>query len=307
MRVIGVDVGGSHISAALLEGESVLAREYVEYAPKRGRPDVILHVAEMVNRLRSGNAQIPVGVAMAGIITQGVVVSSPNLYLECAPVESELRQAGVRAHLLNDANAAAFAEWYSGAGKRLPSVLCVTVGTGIGSGLVVDGKIVTGLAGRAGEIGHMLLAPEGPACSCGSRGCVESLASASAIVRRALEESKHDEVLGRALDNADRPGAREVFAAMMQGSARARQVVYEAATWLGIALANVVCVVDPCCVVIGGGVAQAGDAFTRPVFSAMHAGFLGRMKQTPVLLAEHGQDAGVIGAALYAAQVEANS
>lgn len=306
MRMVGVDIGGSHITVALFSGTTIEKREYLPYAPRADAPELIETIIKAVSNVTGSYGEIPVGVGMAGIILNtGLVVSSPNLCLTDVPVQQMLRDAGLRAHVLNDANAAALAEWYSGAGRGLSTIVCVTVGTGIGSGVVIEGKLISGFGGRAGEIGHMIMQPGGPACKCGNHGCLEALSSATAIVRDGLAACESDEILAAFMSKgAESRGARAVFTAAEQGSKLARQIIDEAGMWLGRGLCNVVSVIDPEMVVVGGGVALAGEMLLVPVRRAMHDNFLGRMKHTPVVAAVHGTDAGVIGAAVYGAQAE---
>ncbi len=302
-QVVGVDVGGSHITAGLFDACRLVRRHSIAFIPGslgKGVPEV---VSEAIRRVLPHYDGEPVGVGMPGVTTQdGIVLLAPNLGLVDFPVQARLREMGYAAHVLNDANAAALAEWYSGAGKGSKTLICVTVGTGIGAGVVVDGRLLVGKSGRGGEIGHMVLMPGGPECSCGTRGCLEALASGQAIARMGRQAcSGGDPVLLRLCsDDPCRLEAKTVFEAARAGSQAARQVIEQAAMWLGVALVNVVSVIDPEIIIIGGGVALSGEQFLEPVRRSMEASALCRIAMPPVVRATHGTEAGMLGAAVHA-------
>ena len=309
---IGVDVGGSHVTSILFD--NMVAREHsnITFPPRSKGADIVEIITEAVNAVwRKENPLPPVGIGIPGIITEsGVLELAPNLGLRVFDMVRALNCAGLRAYILNDANAAALGEWHAGAGKGCNSIVCVTVGTGIGSGVVLHGRPLIGAYGRAGEIGHMTVMPGGPECSCGQRGCLEALSSATAIARegrrlaQAGDEALNDLARGSGHETAD-ISARMVFEAMRLGSKGARQAIETAARWLGMALSSVVVMLDPDVIVVGGGVGQAGEDFLGPVRSALSENVVCALRETPVVQAQLGASAGVTGAAVYAAQREA--
>ena len=304
-------MGGSHVTSALFHGEAIVRRAGTSFSHGSHGASIVQVILDAVQAVSATEARmaarVPVGVGMPGIVTgDGTVLLAPNLGIRNLALNDALLREGLRAHVVNDANAAALAEWYSGAGRGRGSLICVTVGTGIGGGVIIDDRLVSGSAGRGGEIGHLTVAPGGPLCSCGSRGCLEAVSSGSAIARQG-QEAAHagDPCLNDVC--AERPGmidAQMVFEAARRGSARARQIVERAGRYLGQALAGVVCTVDPEVIIIGGGVAMAGDDFIEPVRHALEQSSLYRLRRTPVVRAYHATDAGVIGAAVHAAIAE---
>ncbi|MDP2858438.1 MAG: ROK family protein [Bacillota bacterium] len=301
--MVGVDVGGSHIAAGLFDGREFIRRHHVAFAPGSVREDVVEAVAEASSRVTPRQSRLPVGVGMPGVTSaDGVVLLAPNLSLWDFPMQARLRDLGLSAHVINDANAAALAEWHSGAGRGARSLICVTVGTGVGAGIVLDGQVLFGACGRGGEIGHMLVMPGGPECGCGTHGCLEALASGQAIARMGRQAcSGGDPVLLRLCSDDPRTlDAKMVFEAARAGSRAASQIVEQAAMWLGIALANVVSVVDPEVIIVGGGVALSGEEFLDAVSRSMEASALCRIRMPAVVRAHHGTDAGLLGAAVFA-------
>ncbi len=209
---------------------------------------------------------------------------------------------GLVTYLANDANAGGLAEARFGAGKNARSLLYVNVGTGIGGAIVLGGRIHVGATSTAGEIGHCVVLPEGPECTCGKRGCLEALSSGSALARRAKELLAQDDAPASALRElpAEEFTGRAVGRAAVEGDTLALQVVEEAARFLGVGIANAVNLLDPEVVVLGGGVPEMGEVFFRPMRRSFEAEVMPSAARTPVVPAELGYDAGVIGAAAVA-------
>jgi len=205
--------------------------------------------------------------------------------------------------LENDANAAGLGEALFGAGRAADSLLYVNVGTGVGGAVIIKGRIHRGAHSSAGEIGHVVVKPDGPTCTCGKRGCVEALASGDAIGRRARERMAADASAAtvlRKVPPAELTGC-VVGMAAARGDALARQLMTEAATWLGMAIAGAANVIDPEVVVIGGGVAETGEPFLVPLQEAFKRYAVAPLSaSTPVVAAELGYNAGVVGAAAVA-------
>lgn len=209
---------------------------------------------------------------------------------------------GLVTYLANDANAGGLGEALFGAARKARSLLYVNVGTGIGGAIVLEGRIHTGATSTAGEIGHCVLLPDGPKCTCGKRGCLEALSSGTALERRAKESLAQaggpDSAL-RAIPADDLTG-RDVGRAAARGDALALKAVEEAAHFLGMGLANAVNLVDPEVVVLGGGVPEMGEVFLQPTCRSFRAHVLPAAANTPLLAAKLGYDAGVVGAAAVA-------
>jgi glucokinase len=299
---IGVDVGGSHITSALFDSNNIVARHDTDFMPSAGM-DLAQTVKDCVMAVCEGTSPLPpVGVGVPGVVAgDGLVKLAPNLGVQDYPLEAALRELGIHAKVINDANAAAIAEWWSGAGKGKDNLICLTIGTGIGGGVISRGRLLVGAGGRTGELGHVVVDPRGAVCSCGARGCLETLASGSAMARRALIEAEHDPFLRDLMSRGTAPrGAEVVFAAARAGSVTAQRIIDDAASWLAVGLENVVAILDPEIIVLGGGVAMAGEQYLGAVRAALSRYPVYMLDATPVVQAAHGRDAGVIGAAAYA-------
>jgi len=249
--VVGVDLGGTKILTALADaGGNILARVRVPTPDAGGVTAVLDRLAETVREVSRGLSPAALGVGCPGPLDHvtGTVYQAPNLGWRDVPLAFLLKERlGVPVFVENDANLAALGEYTRGAGRGVGHLVYVTVSTGIGAGLILDGRIYQGEGGGAGEIGHMTLEPDGPPCRCGRRGCLEALASGTAIARRARE-------LG--LGNEDVTAAA-VSRLAQEGDAVGMDILREAAAYLGWGLANVVTLLAPRRVVLGGGVTAA--------------------------------------------------
>ena len=296
---VGVDVGGSHISAGLVDRRgsllavetSALPRDDCGRAPPRSVASAIGRLVERLvgegdacARYRGSGRLIGVGIGLPGVTSQpeGRILEAGNLGWTgsvsadaAREIRGVLSSIDVEVRVDNDANLAALGEWYAGAGRGARCLLCVTIGTGIGGGIVVDGRLFRGAMGYAGEIGHLKVAREGRPCSCGGRGCLETVASGTAIATYAQEavatrESAGEPVgmLGTAYRER-RLTARDVFDAARAGDRLATAIVKEAAEHLGFALAGAVNLLNPDVIVLGGSVSLAGDVLLHPVRDAV--------------------------------------
>lgn len=300
----GVDIGGTSVKTALIsEAGEILTKSNFETKIETGPQELCrrLHEAlkESANRIDLNPAKVSgVGVGVPAFLDAGrrTVLEAVNLGWRDVPFALQLEQElNLPAVLDNDANLAALGEAWVGAGKGAQSVLCVTVGTGVGAGVVLDGRLYRGVGGMAGEIGHLTVqTQDGLPCNCGKSGCLETVASASAIVRRAKERQQHGDLPA----GIGIYGAKDVFDLALGGDYAARGIVEEAARWLGYGLSLTATVLNPDAIVIGGGVSKAGDQYLEPVKLEMQRYTLGKtFADTRLLLAELGNDAGVIGAA----------
>jgi len=282
--VLGLDFGGTKIAAGVAEfGTGRLAAYTHKSTPKPGDPGHVLpFVEQMTNELisQAGGEICAIGISFGGPIDKEAkkILFCPHLpgWESFALKEWMEKAFSVPAVIENDANAAAIGENRFGAGRGCRSLLYITVSTGIGSGLILEGKLYKGHDGLAGEIGHMVLKPEGPRCGCGQRGCLEALVSGLAIARRArelLSEPGHEGKLLRSLcgDNLENLSAKTVSEAARRGDTLSRKVLEEAAQNLGWAIANAVNLLNPKRVVLGGSVIKAGDLFIETVRTSAEA------------------------------------
>lgn len=302
---IALDLGGTQLRAALVDGASVLARA-AEPTDAAGGPEAVLG---QMQRLIAGVAETGAGRPVAGIGISapgpldgetGTILHIPTLPgWEDFPLSSRLGGAtGLPVKLENDGIAAAYGEWRFGAGQGLRHLVYVTVSTGIGGGVVVDGRLMHGRRGMAGHVGHFTLAPDGPRCPCGTIGCFEAFASGSALGRRArAAAAEHPEsALGR-LAAAGTVDARHVVAAAREGDAVACGLMREEATLLGRGFASLVHLFSPERVVMGGGVASAFDVMREEIHRVMRANLMAPFRTVEVVPAGLGENAGLVGAA----------
>jgi glucokinase len=307
---IGVDVGGTNIRMAVVDAAGAIVG-ILKQPTHAGRDmtqiigDVARGIETLIGMHVGSREQVSgIGLGMPGFLSlqSGVIHSSPNLpTARETPASSLLQQlTGLPVFMENDANAAAIGEHWVGAGQGARHLLCVTLGTGVGSGVILNHRIWHGSNDLAGELGHTVLVPDGLPCKCGRRGCLEAYVSATGIVARtasALEEGRNSS-LG-AFGKPDNPlTALAVCEHAEKGDRLARDIFAETGRYLGIALANVLNLLDLEMIIIGGRVAQAGDMLLQPTIHEMSTMAL-RAAYHPVhiLQARLGDHAGVIGAA----------
>jgi glucokinase len=304
---IGVDIGGTKIAVGVVdEGGALVARTRRETPATH--PELIEdQVAEAVAELRAEHEVDAVGVAAAGFIdsVRGVVMFAPNLAWRDEPVRAELeRRLGRPVGRANDANAATWGEFRFGTARAVDDVVLLTVGTGLGGGIVAGGRLLRGARGIAGELGHVRVVPGGRLCGCGNHGCWEQYASGSALTREARElvasGSPHAERLselcgGRAEDLR----GSMVTRAAREGDPAATELLADLGRWLGEGMASMAAVVDPAVFVVGGGVVEAGDLLVEPARAALARNLSGRGHRPSIGVeaATLGNAAGMIGAA----------
>jgi len=316
---IGLDLGGTNLKAAVVDDQGGLAAKISAPTIRDQGPEPV--IAAMVDSAAAVVSQaglkmsriVAVGIGSPGPIDRekGLLVSAPNLPgFRDVPIRDRIAAAlGKPTVLDNDANVAAFAEYWIGAGSD-PSVrylVTLTLGTGIGSGLIIDGKIMHGGFGNGGEAGHMIVQPNGRQCGCGQSGCLEAYASASHTALRATEAveaagpSQHTPLRGIVTDPASTLTAKDVFDAAIAGDPFAQRIADETAAYLGIACVNLCRLLDLQMIVLGGGMVGAGDYLLDRVRQAYkHNNWQmspSRVRIEPAVL---GGDAGVIGAAAIA-------
>lgn len=280
--IVGVDLGGTTIVVGTLtEDGSTLHGLIEEPTPGALGPDGVIdrivsmiHRSIQVTRRERGSNDLDIagiGIGAPGPLdtARGVVIVTPNLGWRNVPLRDRIADAmGLEASLDNDANCATLGEWWRGAGQDARVVVGITIGTGIGGGIVIDGQIFHGVSDVAAEIGHMTIDVTGRRCKCGNYGCVEAYASGPAIAARAIEEIEAGTPSGilAMVDGAvDRVTARIVYQAAHAGDALALEIVRDTARFLGAAVANLLNILNPDVVVVTGGVTRAGDLLLEPL------------------------------------------
>ena len=314
--VVAVDIGGTKIITAVFDGDgAMLSRVYCLTLAREGPARVINRLNETIGQAieKAGleRGQIGgIGVAAAAIIdiNRGLVTEAPNLpRWHNVPLPALIAgEFNLPVFLLNDASAAALGEHRYGAGRGLNNLIYITVSTGIGGGIIIDGELYNGTDGCAAEIGHMVIMVDGPACSCGRRGCFEALASGTAIGRMARERLSLGEtsimcaLAGNVIEDVT---SVTVAKAARKGDMLALDVIRTAAGYLGIGLANLVNIINPQMIIIGGGVSSMGAMLLGPARKSMKAhAFKLPANTVRIVRPALGTDAGLTGAAEYARQ-----
>ncbi|MDP8977701.1 MAG: ROK family protein [Actinomycetota bacterium] len=305
---VGVDVGGTKTMAGLVAGDGRILRRLRRDTPAHDPDGIVRLVADVVGELRgepeAGGA--PVGVGAAGMVDLvGVMRYAPNLDWRDFPLRAGLvKLLGDDVWVENDANVAAWGEFRAGAGvDARSSMLMLTVGTGVGSGLVLGGQLVRGRGGLATEFGHLIVAEGARRCGCGNLGCLEAMASGTAIGRMAQESLDSGEVPADSLlQRSGAPTGRSVTRAAEAGDAFASEVLARCGFWLGVGIASLVAGLDPEIVVVGGGVIETGERLLEPARRAYAPRVMGHdHRDLPAVVeARLGDDAGLVGAALIA-------
>lgn len=293
-RHLGLDLGGTNIKSVVVDVDAdSIEVVTVDSAPThadRGPLGVIDRIVEVGSGIVASQGPVDsVGLGIPGLFDpgRGTVRLFPNLPgpWEGQPIRDPVADGlGIDVALVNDARAFSLAESTIGAGRGCPTVVCLTLGTGIGGGIVIDGRLHLGAWGVAGEIGHQTVDPDGPVCGCGNRGCVEALAKAEVLVGLA----------GKA-------DPEEVYRTAVEGDPDSVAAIETVSRWLGIGLANVVTILGPDRIVVGGGIAAAGDLVLEPIRRVVAERVtLVPSDQIEVVTAELGSSAGAVGAALVA-------
>jgi glucokinase len=312
--IVGVDLGGTNIvvGAMQADGGRQFAIRSQPTQPERGADAVVDRIAQMIEDViaatsaETGAARadfLGVGIGSPGPLDRqtGIVIVTPNLGWRDFPLrDAVVTRVGLPATLDNDANCATVGEWWCGAARGARHVIGVTIGTGIGGGLIIDGELYHGASDVAGEIGHMTIDSTGRRCKCGNYGCLEAYASGPAIAERAREALDDGEAsLLRDLVDCDlsRLTARFVYEASTRGDPIAREVVRDTARFLGAGLANLLNIFNPDVVVLAGGVTDAGDALFEPLRGEIRRrAFRPAVDACRIVSGALGGSAGVIGA-----------
>jgi glucokinase len=308
-KIIGVDLGGTRVRAALADATGkFLARTEHKTEADQGFEHVIGNIVgvakKMLAKAEPGEV-IALGLGAPGPLNPrtGIVYSPPNLPgWTNVPLRDILEEKlGIPVFIGNDANLAALGEYTFGAGKDYRYLVYVTVSTGIGGGIVEDGRIIDGARGAAGEVGHMTIQVDGPRCNCGNYGCWEVLASGTAIRRRAIEavatSVKPSLIRDMANNDLDKISAEIVEKAARQGDPLALELLHETAVYLGVGVTNMLHLFNPEIVVIGGGVSQMGDLLFKPMIEEVERRAMPAFRENvPIVPTDLGDDVGLYGA-----------
>lgn len=313
---VGIDMGGTTINVVgLAASGQVLARDQVPTLAQEGPEAVIGRLINLIEAisgsLRNQSTVAGIGVAVAGVVDKdtGTLLVLPNFPGSWRGVTlgPRLQQRfSMPTFILNDARAATFGEKAFGAGRKSRNMVMLTLGTGIGGGIIIENDLYFGSEGHAGEVGHQTVDLEGPLCGCGNKGCLEALASGPAIASMAIRAVKQGmttkirDMVGNDLNKID---PKVVSDAAYAGDAVAISIIETAGTYIGTGVANLIVVLNPDTVVIGGGVAQAGEMLFRAIENAVNQRvciFGGGRGLVRIVPAELGREAGAIGAAAWA-------
>ena len=300
--IVGVDIGGTNLVVGVVrsDGGGPAGVRTAPTRPEDGAAATVHRIAAMAREAAAAvGVRFPedvagIGAGVPGLLdpASGSVLATPNLGWENVPLRELLAEAaGVPAILHNDADCAAYGEWRRGAGQGARCLVCLTLGTGIGGGIVLDGQVYQGAAGGAGEVGHTCVEINGRLCGCGARGCVEAYASGPAIAARAVEAGYGD-------GHPEGVTAEAVCGAVADGDRRAARVVAEAGAVLGVAVANLVHLLAPDVIVLAGGVARAGELLFAPLRREVRRrAFAPASAACRIVPAAFLETAGVVGAA----------
>ena len=311
----GIDLGGTFVKGGIVDEEgNILVKDKIPTGKERPYAEIAADMAQLVLDLAKKAGISPADVKAAGVGSpgtidskNGVIVYSNNIRWEKVPLGAELKKhLGIPVFATNDANAAALGESFAGAAKSYPSSVFITLGTGVGGGIILDNVLFEGNRSAGAEIGHMVIRMGGEKCTCGRRGCFETYASATALIRQtknAMEKDKTSK-LWEICPNPEDVNGKTAFDGMRAGDKTAEKVVKNYITYLAEGIANLANIFRPDAVVLGGGVCAEGDNLLVPLRRKVNRLLYGGTKYAPVLVtvAQLGNDAGLVGAARFAMQ-----
>ena len=310
MYYIGIDLGGTNIAVGIVSEEGrIIAKAETPTLASRPYPELVRDMAGCARKAMEEAGLTDddihsIGIGIPGVANkEGVVIFCTNLGWRNVPIRAEIQQyINKPVFIDNDATVAGWAEYQAGVSRGTNSSVFLTLGTGLGSGIVINGKIWAGAHGAGGELGHLVIEVDGVPCTCGKRGCAERYCSATAIIRMAREACADAPncAIMRAVDgNMDKINAKVVFDAAKEGDSVAMQVFNRFVKYLTIAINNVISFVDPEMIILGGGVSRAGDFLLDAIKSALEEYlFYPTLPRPELRIASLGNDAGIIGAAL---------
>lgn len=309
--LIGIDIGATDTKIGLIDKKgNILERACIETRHKDGPDSLVGRIHNnckvLLDRIEASWEDVLVaGIGFPGVldIKRGLILFSPNMKWYNIPILNMVQdEINVRSFLENDANAAAWGEKWVGAGKGkyIKSLVMFTLGTGIGGGVILEDKIWHGSNYVAGELGHIIIEPDGVQCACGGYGCLEAYASATAVALRFKEARS----AGRKHTNEYSITAKDVYEEACKGDKIAKKIMDETGRYLGIGIVNIMHIINPDIVVIGGGMSEAKDLLIRPILDEINKrAYKVAREGTKIAFAELGNDAGMIGAAGWALKI----
>ncbi|HWS57584.1 MAG TPA: ROK family glucokinase [Actinotalea sp.] len=307
MHAIGVDIGGTKIAAGVVDDDGAILAKLRRDTDPDAPGEIERAVIDLVLELRRDFEIGAVGVAAAGFVSsdRATVLFAPNIAWRDYPLRERVEPSvDLPVVVENDANAAGWAEFRFGAGRGVQDMVMLTIGTGLGGAIVVDGKLLRGAHGVAAEIGHVRVVPDGHMCGCGHEGCWEQYASGRALTRQAraaaiANPDRAAALLALSGGEAKKIKGPYVTQVAQAGDALGIELLAELGTWIGSGAASLVAVLDPAVIVVGGGVASAGDLLLEPIRNAFGNSLSarGHRPEPSIVVAEMQNDAGIVGAA----------
>jgi glucokinase len=305
---IGIDVGGTKVLGGIVDEVGKVLTTARKDTPRQGGTALTQTIADVAKELLQKHSVASVGVSAAGFVSSDrkTMLATPNIAdWNGVDLDNQLTDLiGLPVVIENDANAAAWGEAKFGAGKNQDHMMMLTVGTGIGGGIVVNGSLYRGAFGIAAEFGHMRVVPDGHICGCGARGCFEQYASGNALLRHAREAiNASPEVARNLLSRGDGTVAgltgQAITEAAREGDPVALAAFNTTGQWLGAGIASLAVLLDPACVVIGGGVIDAGEILLKPTRESLERNmpFAGKHPYPEIIAAQLGNEAGLVGVA----------
>ncbi len=307
---IGIDIGGTNIACGIVNDKhEIVARSKVKTNAPRPYSEILEDIKQSVYLACEdlgikASEVLSIGIGCPGTCnSDGYVEYSNNLGFVNVPLRSDIEsEFGVKTYLDNDANAAAFGEFVAGAAKGARNAVAITLGTGVGAGIIIDGRIYSGSNCAGGEIGHTVLVVDGRQCTCGRKGCFETYSSATGLIRTTKEaaEKAPDSIVARLIVADGRISARTAYNAMKQGCPVGKEITAEFVKYLACGIANTINTFQPDILCIGGGVCNEGDTLMLPLKKAVSEQIYTKnsAKNTEIVVCSLGNDAGIIGAAM---------
>ncbi len=307
---IGIDIGGTNIACGIVDDDlKIVARAKVKTNAPRPYAEILEDIKQSV-RLACEELSIKpsdahsIGIGCPGTCnTDGVVEYSNNLGFVNVPIRADIEaEFGVKTYLGNDADAAAFGEFVAGAAKGANNAIVITLGTGVGSGIIINGKIYSGSNCAGGEIGHTVIVADGRPCTCGRKGCFEAYSSATGLGKMTAEaaQAQPNSLLAKQIEEDGKCGARTAYLAMKKGCPVGKTVTEMYVKYLACGIANTINIFQPDILCVGGGVCNEGDTLMIPLKKAVAEQIYSKnsKKNTEIAVCSLGNDAGIIGAAM---------
>lgn len=312
--IVGVDIGGTTVKLGLIDNDgSIIAKWEIATNKANNGASIVTDIWQSISANIDKDTIKGIGIGAPGFIdsSSGHVYEAVNIGWHNTALAEEMRSlSGLPVFAANDANIAALGENWKGAGNHAKNLIALTLGTGVGGGIIVNGNILDGENGTAGEIGHTTVSPGGYLCNCGRRGCLETIASATGMVRQAMDKVNQDQKteLARRYNLNGAITTRDIFELAKNGDKDCSDIITYTADVLGLSIANTAVIINPSKILIGGGVSKAGDDFIQLIDEAFRRYALTRVSDICELKqAQLGNDAGIIGAAFLVKQHLENS